>query len=118
MMNSMLTCVLYLLLLCIVSIVYIVFREALIVNKNEHKLRKVKEGDYYMGCTDNISYEEFPKQSVHVGQKVEVCYNFDTKKTHSGEIVRDDMENPFVTIIKLDNGRYLRSTECQYRFLE
>lgn len=35
-----------------------------------------------------------------------------------GYIVRDDREEPFETIIKLDNGRYVRGAECQYSFVD
>ena len=69
-----------------------------------------------MGCVENITYEKFPKQSefMTVGERVEVCYHYDTSKTHKGTIVRNDSEEPFETIIKLDNGRYLRGVECQF----
>lgn len=72
-----------------------------------------------MGCVKNISYDKFPKQSdsykpFGLGSRVEVCYNYDTSKCHYGTIVRDDTEEPFETIIRLDNGRYVRSSECQY----
>lgn len=69
-----------------------------------------------MGCVENITYEKFPKQSefMAVGERVEVCYHYDTSKTHKGTIVRNDSEEPFETIIQLDNGRYLRGVECQF----
>ena len=70
-----------------------------------------------MGSHKNISYEKFPKQADSVGQKVNVVYHFDTSKSHDGTIVREDIEEPFETIIKLDNEeRYLRAVECQYSF--
>lgn len=69
-----------------------------------------------MGYLENISYENFPNQSDKVGGRVSVCYHYDTSKLHDGVIVRDDREAPFETIIKLDNGRYVRGTECQYTF--
>ena len=77
-----------------------------------------------MGCIENITYEKFPKQAdenykyPQVGKRVEVCYHYDISRTHSGTIVRDDIEEPFETIIKLDNGRYLRGTECRYRMVD
>ena len=70
-----------------------------------------------MGVIKTITFDSFPKQntgSFGVGTKVSVCYHYDTNKTHEGTIVRADVEEPFETIIKLDNGRFLRSTECQY----
>ena len=79
-----------------------------------------------MGCIDAITYDKFPKQKdenykypeFKVGSRVEVCYHFDTSKYHYGTIVRDDLEEPFETIIKLDNGRYLRAVECQYSYID
>lgn len=77
-----------------------------------------------MGCVENITFEKFPKQAdenykyPHLGKRVEVCYHYDTSKTHYGTIVREDIEEPFETIIKLDNGRYLRAVECQYSILD
>ena len=79
-----------------------------------------------MGCIDTITYDKFPKQKdenykypeFKVGSRVKVCYHFDTSKCHYGTIVRDDLEEPFETIIKLDNGRYLRAVECQYSYID
>ena len=78
-----------------------------------------------MGCVDTITYEKFPKQKdenykhpkFKVGSRVKVCYHYDTSKYHYGTIVRDDLEEPFETIIKLDNGRYLRAVECQFSYI-
>ena len=79
-----------------------------------------------MGCIDTITYDKFPKQKdknykypqFKVGSRVEVCYHYDTSKCHYGTIVRDDLEEPFETIIKLDNGRYLRAVECQFGYID
>ena len=77
-----------------------------------------------MGCVSTISYDKFPKQAdgsykyPHIGKRVRVCYHYDTSKPHYGVIVRDDREEPFETIIALDNGRYLRGVECQYAILD
>ena len=79
-----------------------------------------------MGCIDTITYDKFPKQKdenyiyprFKVGSRVKVCYHFDTSKYHYGTIVRDDLEEPFETIIKLDNGRYLRAVECQFSYID
>lgn len=78
-----------------------------------------------MGCINNITYDKFPKQKDEnymypefaVGSRVNVCYHFDSSKTHIGTVVRDDIEEPYETIIKLDNGRYLRSVECQFGYI-
>ena len=79
-----------------------------------------------MGCVRTITYDRFPKQKGRdykypqfaVGSRVSVCYYCDTSKTHLGTIVRDDCEEPYETIIKLDNGRYLRGVECQYSYID
>ena len=75
-----------------------------------------------MGCVSTISYNNFPKQgdisapvySRLLGKRVKVCYHYDTSKFHYGTIVRYDREEPFETIIALDNGRYIRAVECMF----
>lgn len=69
-----------------------------------------------MGAVRNISHVKFPKQSNHLNKRTKVCFNYDTSSLIDGTIVRDDLEQPFVTLIKLDDGRYVKSTECQYTF--
>lgn len=78
-----------------------------------------------MGCVENIAYDRFPKQKDKnykypqfvVGARVEVCFHFDTSKKCMGTVVRDDLEEPFETIIKLDDGRYVRAVECQFSYV-
>jgi hypothetical protein len=72
-----------------------------------------------MGVVKNISITRFPKQGSFLGKKVEVCFHYDTSKTIKGIIVRDDSEEPWVTIIQLEQesgvkGPYVLATECQY----
>ena len=68
-----------------------------------------------MGCIETISYCNFPKQAdcsyqyPQIGKRVKVCYHYDTDHTHMGTIVRCDREEPWETIIALDNGRYVRA---------
>lgn len=69
-----------------------------------------------MGCVSTIDINNFPKQSDKIGSFVKVVYNYNTNKCEIGKIVRDDMENPFVMIIKIDE-RFILSSECQYQFL-
>ena len=77
-----------------------------------------------MGCVNTISYHNFPRQKdssykyPQIGKRVEVCYHYDTSKKHFGTIVRADIEEPFETIIALDNGRFVRAVECQFSFIE
>ena len=67
-----------------------------------------------MGCVVNVGYKKFPKQGSSLNKKVVVCFNYDTKNTISGTIVRDDIEEPFLTLIKLKDDQYIRGIECQY----
>jgi len=69
-----------------------------------------------MGFHENIDHSRFPKQSSHLLKKVNVCFDYDTKNSISGVIVRDDVEDPYLLIIMLTDGRYVMSTECQYQF--
>lgn len=79
-----------------------------------------------MGCVDTITHTSFPRQKdenykypqFRVGSRVKVCYHYNTKDYHYGTVVRDDLEEPFETIIKLDNGRYLRGVECQFSYTD
>lgn len=67
-----------------------------------------------MGCHDNIRHDKFPKQGRHAGKRVNVCFHYDTTKTLLGAVVRDDAESPGELIIRLDDGRFVRSVECMY----
>lgn len=67
-----------------------------------------------MGYVKNIKIDLFPKQGLNLNKRVNVCFHFDTSKTIEGTIVREDIEEPFIEIIKLDDGRYVLTTECQY----
>ncbi len=67
-----------------------------------------------MGCHPNVDYEKFPKQGDHLGQRVTVLFNYGGPGI-GGECVRDDYEEPWLTIFKLDDGRYVTSGECQYQ---
>lgn len=50
-----------------------------------------------------------------LGRRVLVCFHRDTTKLIPGVIVRDDAEHPYITVISLDDGRYVLATECQYQ---
>ena len=66
-----------------------------------------------MGSHKNVSYHKFPKQSNYLYGKTKVCFNYNAEVI-KGVIVRDDMEDPFVTIIKLEDGRHILGIECMY----
>lgn len=71
-----------------------------------------------MGCIATISHDKHPDQGPHYGRRVSVCFHFDASHTIGGTIVRDDAQEPYQTIIKTDDGRYLIATECQYRLID
>lgn len=70
-----------------------------------------------MGVVKNISFENFPKQGSYLNRRVVVCFNYDTNHWIFGTIVREDEEEPGLTIIRLDDNRHVLSTECQYSVL-
>lgn len=57
----------------------------------------------------------YPKQGNWLNLRTKVMFNYDDSTTTMGTIVREDAEAPHKTIIKLDDGRYVLSTECQYQ---
>lgn len=71
-----------------------------------------------MGVVDGIGATEFPAQGKFLHYTTKVCFRYDTSVLIDGIIVRDDAEPPGLTIIRLDDGRYVLSTECQYLFPE
>jgi len=71
-----------------------------------------------MGCVKTVGFDYFPKQGTFLGKKVNVCFLYDTSRTIEGKIIRDDMEEPFITIIKLADGRHVLATECQYQIID
>lgn len=69
-----------------------------------------------MGAVQNIAYDKYPKQGDWLGKKVVVCFWYDTQHPLNGLIIREDKEEPWETIILLEDGRILRSTECMYAY--
>lgn len=67
-----------------------------------------------MGVHQNVGYDKFPKQGSFLGEEVKVCFNYDTSKTLKGKVIRDDIEEPYLTLFQLEDGRVIRSAECQY----
>ena len=67
-----------------------------------------------MGCVKTIDYDKWPKQGSWLGRRVAVCFNFNTDRLVPGKIVRDDVQEPFTTIIALEDGRYVLAGECQF----
>jgi len=67
-----------------------------------------------MGNKRTITHNTFPKQGDFLGNRVKVMFHYDTDHVVMGTIIRDDMEEPGVEIIKLDDGRVVLTTECQW----
>lgn len=67
-----------------------------------------------MGIVKNIDYNKFPKQGKWQNLRCQVCFHYGNEILN-GTIVRDDIESPHITIIQLDDGRFILSTECQFR---
>jgi hypothetical protein len=71
-----------------------------------------------MGNHPNISKDKFPKQGQYLNKRVRVAFNYNTDPDALvyGTIVRDDIEEPYLTIIELDGSdeRYILDTECQW----
>ena len=76
-----------------------------------------------MGVIKNIGFDEMPKQGSHLGKRTKVCFNYKSDDYIYGTVIRDDVaariafngdELPGHTIILLDDGRALLTTECQY----
>ena len=69
-----------------------------------------------MGIQAGIDHESFPVQSLinPPGRKVRVIFRFDADHSIDGKIVRNDITDPFIGIIRLVDGRHLLMTECMY----
>lgn len=67
-----------------------------------------------MGVKENITADAFPRQGTFLGKTVEVMFHYNTSRAFPATVVRDDVDDPFVTILALDDGRYVLATECQY----
>lgn len=67
-----------------------------------------------MGCVENITAKTSPEQDEWLGKRTLVCFHYDPSAMIGGVIVRRDGEAPFKTIIKLDDGRYVLTTECMH----
>lgn len=67
-----------------------------------------------MGVKQGIDYESFPKQGTWLGRRCRVCFKYDLSHMILGTIVREDEEEPGIGIIRLDDGRHVLFTECQY----
>lgn len=68
-----------------------------------------------MGSHPDITAAKFPRQGSQLDQRVRVYFHFNTAvDAIKGTVVRDDVEDPYRTIIRLDDGRFVLDPECQY----
>ena len=67
-----------------------------------------------MGVHPNIDYNKFPKQGDWLHKRTQVLFNYGGTGV-MGTIIRDDYEHLFTTLILLDDGRVVNTTECQYQ---
>ncbi len=67
-----------------------------------------------MGIEKNVGAVAFPTQGQYLGKRARVCFHYDVSRELLGTIIRDDMQEPFRTIIRLDDGRVVLGTECMY----
>lgn len=74
----------------------------------------VKLDDAYGGMIiQGLDSPAVPKQGSFLNMQTKVCF-FYGSETVRGRILRDDDAEPWATIIKLEDGRFIESTECQY----
>ena len=77
---------------------------------------QTKEDSFIKKVISSIKdFEKYPEMAV--GARVKVCFHYDTSKYCMGTIVRSDIEEPFEEIIRLDDGRFVRTVECQYSYV-
>lgn len=60
------------------------------------------------------SLQHFPAQGGYLSARVQVCFNYDTSALYGGVVVRDDIAEPGLMIIRLDSGEHVTSVECQW----
>ncbi len=68
-----------------------------------------------MGTESNITATTFPKQGPYAGVRARVSFDYDSSQIIEGTFVREDAEAPGRAIIRLDDGRHVLSTECQWQ---
>lgn len=67
-----------------------------------------------MGSEPTIGYDQWPHQGAFLHRRTGVVFHYDTSRELTGTIIRNDIEEPFRTMIALDDGRVVLDTECQY----
>ena len=67
-----------------------------------------------MGVQKSVGINHFPQQGSWLGHKVKVCFRYDTSNLINGTIIRQDIVEPGLTLIELEDGRIILDSECQY----
>jgi hypothetical protein len=69
-----------------------------------------------MSFHENISATNFSNQDeTLLYKRVVTLLQFDSQTPRLGNVVRADKESPFLTIIKLDDDRYITNHECSFK---
>lgn len=61
-----------------------------------------------------IGKETYPEQFGSVGDRVLVAFKYDIANPLPATVLRDDAEEPFTTVLRLDDGRIVMGSECQW----
>lgn len=67
-----------------------------------------------MGVHENIGADVYPEQSRYKGERAFVVFHYDTSRKFEATVLRDDKDAPWETLLQLDDGRVVRSVECQW----
>lgn len=59
-----------------------------------------------------LSADKFPKQGNYFRKQVDVFFDVGAAESIRGVVVRNDVEPPHVTVIRLINGRHVLGSEC------
>jgi len=66
---------------------------------------------------ENVTSSRFPQQcEARLKRKVWVYFHDNLIKRIAGKLVRCDEEMPYVTIILLEDGRYVLDSECLFEY--
>lgn len=76
-------------------------------------LIELADGSVVLGH-ESGSYSE-AQQGSYLNRRTRVAFHGQISQAIGGTIVRDDMEDPYKIVIKLDAGRFVFSTECLYQ---
>ena len=67
-----------------------------------------------MSKADTVSKDKFPRQGSYLHSRVSVSFDMEGGGTIGGEVVRDDIDRPYIGIIRLDDDRHVLMSECYY----